>query len=165
MKLAAAVATTVSLGLCGFSLQVRARESGGAPQSVGPANPARVPGSVWDGVYTLGQARRGAALSERCVTCHGADLEGDIAPTLVGPAFAQRWNGWSLGDVFGMVVPNFRVESKDVPAAEREELIHQQSADFLAYILFGNRFPAGQTELPNNVQVLKQIRFQKNKPQ
>ena len=38
--------------------------------------------SVWDGVYTEAQAKRGEALfAENCVTCHGPALEGDGSPT------------------------------------------------------------------------------------
>jgi mono/diheme cytochrome c family protein len=34
--------------------------------------------SVWDGVYSDAQARRGQALFEQnCVPCHGPALEGD----------------------------------------------------------------------------------------
>ncbi len=34
--------------------------------------------SVWDGVYTDAQAKRGQALFEQnCVSCHGPALEGD----------------------------------------------------------------------------------------
>ncbi len=42
--------------------------------------------SVWDGVYTDAQAKRGEALfAENCVTCHGPALEGDgEAPPLSG---------------------------------------------------------------------------------
>jgi len=42
--------------------------------------------SVWDGVYTDAQARRGQALFEQnCVSCHGPALEGDgEAPPLSG---------------------------------------------------------------------------------
>ena len=42
--------------------------------------------SVWDGVYTEEQARRGAALyGQECASCHGATLTGgESAPPLVG---------------------------------------------------------------------------------
>ena len=34
--------------------------------------------SVWDSVYTDGQAKRGEALfNQNCVSCHGPALEGD----------------------------------------------------------------------------------------
>jgi S-disulfanyl-L-cysteine oxidoreductase SoxD len=47
--------------------------------------------SVWDGVYTEAQAKRGEALfAENCVTCHGPALEGDREPHLqVGNRFGR----------------------------------------------------------------------------
>lgn len=42
--------------------------------------------SVWDGVFSEAQAKRGEALfNENCVSCHGPMLEGDgEAPPLSG---------------------------------------------------------------------------------
>jgi len=41
--------------------------------------------SVWDGVYTAGQAARGDALwADKCSKCHGPDMTGGDAPSLVG---------------------------------------------------------------------------------
>src|SRR5215510_7756892 len=57
--------------------------------------------SVWDGVYTEEQAKRGAALYGReCASCHGTDLTGaDEVPALSGPAFLANWDGLTLGDL------------------------------------------------------------------
>ena len=45
--------------------------------------------SVWDGVYTEEQARRGeVAFVQACSNCHGRTLEGaDMTPALTGGAF------------------------------------------------------------------------------
>ena len=167
MKFAIALATISTLGIYGLSLPVHAQSSR-APQALRVAAPVRsTSASVWDGVYTAGQAKRGAALTSRCVACHGLDFEGDEAPTLVGPSFTARWNGWTLGDVFQRVVSEVQVlaitvdgQNKDLPAADRALLNGQASADLLAYILHENRLPTGTTELPVNPQFLSQIRFQ-----
>ena len=54
--------------------------------------------SVWDGVYTEEQAKRGETIYyERCAVCHGAQLEGgDMTLTLVGGLFTSTWNDLPL---------------------------------------------------------------------
>ena len=44
--------------------------------------------TVWDGVYTEEQAKRGAEVyAEKCAMCHGDSLGGvESAPALTGPA-------------------------------------------------------------------------------
>jgi hypothetical protein len=44
------------------------------------------------------------------------------------------------------------------------KLPREMNADILAYILRFNQFPAGQSELPHQTEVLKQIRFESVKP-
>src|SRR5579871_1480576 len=58
--------------------------------------------SVWDGVYTADQAKRGEErYGRQCGHCHGDDLEGDIVenPQLAGPMFRDKWNGLNLGQL------------------------------------------------------------------
>jgi hypothetical protein len=109
--------------------------------------------SVRDGVYTVQQARRGAARSGLCAPCHGADLEGDTAPPLTGAAFTAKWNGKTVGDLFEII-------SKDMPNDDPGSLTRRQSADYLAYILLANELPAGKVELPIDAEILNQIRFE-----
>jgi S-disulfanyl-L-cysteine oxidoreductase SoxD len=121
------------------------------------AQPAR---TVWDGVYTEAQAKRGEAIYfERCVRCHGATLMGgtDGAGPLIGPTFNGNWNGVPLGamvDRMRMTMP------LDKPAS----LSRQQTADVLTYILSVNKFPAGKEELPRTAEILNQIQFKASKP-
>src|SRR5262245_30223530 len=63
-----------------------------------PQTPAK---SVWDGVYTSEQAKRGEALyAQSCAACHGNALEGgEMAPPLAGGAFNANWNGLTMGDL------------------------------------------------------------------
>src|SRR3989442_10485004 len=51
--------------------------------------------SVWDGVYSDEQAKRGAPLySQYCASCHGPELMGgEMAPALAGGDFSSNWNG------------------------------------------------------------------------
>ena len=55
--------------------------------------------SVWDGVYTADQAKRGeTAYLQACAGCHGTGLEGgDMTPPLVGGAFTSNWNDLTVG--------------------------------------------------------------------
>src|SRR3954467_12241075 len=57
------------------------------------------PRSVWDGVYTEEQAKRGEAIyGERCVRCHGETMMGgtDGAGALMGGALNGNGNGGPL---------------------------------------------------------------------
>src|SRR5229473_541447 len=58
--------------------------------------------SIWDGVYTEEQARRGEPLyTATCGSCHGPDLSGgEMAPSLTGGDFRSDWDGLSVGDLF-----------------------------------------------------------------
>jgi S-disulfanyl-L-cysteine oxidoreductase SoxD len=111
--------------------------------------------SVWQGVYTEEQAKRGQPLySKYCASCHGEQLTGgEDSPPLTGGAFLANWNGLTLGDLFERI----RVS---MPQDRPGRLTRQQNADILAYVLEQNQFPAGQTELPTETDRLKQIRFE-----
>jgi mono/diheme cytochrome c family protein len=111
--------------------------------------------SVWDGVYTAEQAKRGQPLySKNCASCHGEQLTGgEDSPPLTGGAFLANWNGLTVGDLFERI----RVS---MPQDRPGRLTRQQNADILSYVLSANQFPAGQTELPVETERLKQIRFE-----
>jgi quinoprotein glucose dehydrogenase len=131
-----------------------------APSSQAPAaSPGKGLRSVWDGVYTAEQARRGAAVyHQTCVSCHGAQLEGgETAGPLVGAQFTSNWNGVTVGDMFERV----RIS---MPLDRPGTLSRQQTADVLAYVFSANKFPAGKAELARRPELLKQIRFEATKP-
>jgi quinoprotein glucose dehydrogenase len=115
--------------------------------------------SVWDGVYTKEQAKRGEDLyAQNCGSCHGATLTGlETAPPLTGPDFNSNWNGLTLGDLFDRV----RVS---MPQDDPSKLSSAQKADVVAYILSYGKFPEGMTELPRETPVLSQIKFEALKP-
>ena len=110
--------------------------------------------TVWDGVYTADQARRGAEAYERsCAECHGADLGGgDMAPSLAGVEFVYNWHGFSARDLF----ERLRVS---MPPAQPNSVSRQEKADILAFILEVNGMPAGDTELAARAASLGAIQF------
>ncbi len=116
--------------------------------------------SVWDGVYTEEQAKRGVALYQKeCKTCHGDTLAGgESAPPLTGGAFLANWNGLTLGDLFERI-------RKTMPQNAPGKLNRQQNADILAFVLSANKFPVGKTELSRQAEFLKEIRFEAVRPE
>lgn len=123
-----------------------------APQRSSAAAESR---SVWDGVYTEEQAKRGETLyNKECASCHGDTLIGaGGASPLTGGTFLSNWNGLTVGDLFERI-------RKTMPQGSLGKLTKQQDADVLAYILSFNKFPAGKTELPRQVEFLKEIRLE-----
>lgn len=116
--------------------------------------------SVWDGVYTEEQAKRGEAIYHKeCASCHGDTLiGGGGAAPLTGANFLSNWNGLTLGDLFDRI-------RKTMPQGNLGKLSKQQDADVLSYILEFNKFPTGKTELQRQVEFLREIRFEATKPE
>lgn len=121
--------------------------------------PAAGAATVWDGVYTPEQAKRGEGTYQKeCSSCHGGDLAGDgFAPALSGSEFSNTWNGTPLGDLFERI----RIS---MPPSGPNAVTPTDKADILAFLLKSNQFPEGKAELPAQTEVLKGIQFQANKP-
>ena len=115
--------------------------------------------SVWDGVYTEEQSKRGQAVyAKECASCHGAELTGgESAPALAGSGFLANWNGLTVGDLFERI----RIS---MPQNAPGSLSGQQNADILSFMFKANKFPAGTTEMPKEAGILKQIKFEVKKP-
>lgn len=115
--------------------------------------------SVWDGVYTEEQAKRGEAIYyQRCGACHGPSLEGgDMTPGLTGGIFTSNWNELPVSDLFERI----RIT---MPLDRPSTLSRQQTADVVAFLLKANKWPAGETELPREAEPLKEIQIQAVKP-
>lgn len=111
--------------------------------------------TVWDGVYTAEQAKRGAEFyADNCASCHGLELNGgESAPPLTGGEFLSNWSGLTLGDLFDRI----RVS---MPADRPGTLTREQTANILAHILSVGQFPAGTTELSTRTENLKQIKIE-----
>src|SRR5262247_489843 len=114
--------------------------------------------SVWDGVYTEEQAKRGESLcAQECAPCHGTELAGnDETPALAGPAFLANWDGLTVGDLSERV-------RRTMPPSKPGQLNRQQITDILCHVLSVNGFPAAKTELEPKTELLKQIRIEASK--
>jgi mono/diheme cytochrome c family protein len=123
--------------------------------AVAVAGQAPVKRSVWSGVYSEAQAKRGEPIYvENCSSCHGSALEGgEMAPPLSGGPFNSNWNDLSLGDI----VERIRVT---MPASSPGSLSRPKAIDIVAFMLSVGGFPAGSAELPSQLENLKQISFE-----
>ena len=111
--------------------------------------------TTWDGVYTEEQATRGEALyQEHCVRCHGAALQGngEGALPLTGSIFMATWNGVEMGAMLERV-------RLSMPQDKPGTMSRQQIADLLAFVLRSNKFPAGESELARQPDLLNAITF------
>ena len=116
--------------------------------------------SVWDGVFTADQAKRGQTrYAEVCASCHGDTLAGgESAPPLAGGEFLSNWNTLTVGDLFD------RTRST-MPQNKPGSLSREANAEIIAFVLSANQFPAGKTALPQQTEVLKEIRIEAVKPE
>jgi len=140
----------IGYALCAWFAILRAQQDSPG-QTTAPSSPAR-PHSVWDGVYTDEQAKRGEPLYHRkCASCHGDKLTGgESAPPLAGGQFLSNWNGLTLDVLFERIRLTMPVDN---PA----RVGRPAKADILAYILSMNSFPPGKTELQHKTELLKEI--------
>jgi mono/diheme cytochrome c family protein len=145
------------LSLGAFYAAIHADAANSGTQTA--AQPQSETRSVWDGVYTEEQAKRGEELYRKeCASCHGDTLVGGGgAAPLTGGTFLSNWNGLTVGDLFDRI-------RKTMPQGSLGKLNKRQDADVLAYLLSFNKFPAGKAELPKQAEFLKEIRFEATKP-
>src|SRR5262249_42138361 len=120
----------------------------------------QAPRSVWDGVYSAEQAKRGQARYKTvCASCHGPTLEGgESAPALAGGEFLANWNGLSIGELFDRT-------RATMPQNNPASLSREANAEILAYVLSANQFPAGKTDMPQASEVLKEIKIEASRPE
>jgi quinoprotein glucose dehydrogenase len=120
------------------------------------AQPASDKPSVWDGVYTEAQAKRGmAAYEQQCSFCHLSDLSGEgFAPALAGETFTSRWEDGTLGDLFIIV-------KQTMPQDNPASLLDEEYAEIVAYLLKSNRYPAGEQPLGTSPAALKRFGFKR----
>jgi quinoprotein glucose dehydrogenase len=139
-----------------------------APTLVGALqDPA--PKTVWSGIYTDKQAQRGEQVYKtECSYCHHDDLSGGFfdngvgrAPALAGPrafdsSFAERWKDMTLAEMVAAV-------ASTMPQQKPASLTVQAYVDVVSFLLLKNNVPAGNVELPIDVDALGQIAItQKN---
>ena len=110
-----------------------------AAQPAGAAASAALPE-----LYTKAQALRGAQIyAQKCVACHGQNMQGTAAPSVAGTDFlttAQR-NKWTL-EIIRYIV--FTLMPRNAPSS----LGPQESAAVMAYLLASDCYPPGTTPFP-----------------
>ncbi len=120
---------------------------------------SQVPTTIFDGVYSAGQATRGGELyTAHCRSCHGTDLDGGIdpgdeepAPPLKGDrAMESLKRRRSLASLFDYV-------SASMPRDMAGTLGRAGYADVVAYLLQQNGMPAGRSDLRPDTNVLGAI--------
>lgn len=125
-----------------------------APVAAASSRMAQSARSVWAGVYSSAQAKRGAdGYTRSCVDCHGDDLEGrERAPALAGASFTQRWDGATLKKLFDRMqeMPPDDSAPRPTPA---------EYIDILAFLLSANNVPAGSQPLTADKDALAAITF------
>lgn len=80
-----------------------------------------------------------------------------MAPALAGGDFLDKWAGQTVGDLFERI-------RTTMPQTKPGRLPRDVNVDITAYIFSVNEFPPGETELPRDTQILKQIRIDATKP-
>ena len=109
--------------------------------------------SILDGIYTEEQAIRGENLvySVGCERCHGGGLAGGNEDTaaLTGEDFLANWTGRTVGDLLHQV--------SEMPPDNSARIDARGHADLVAYLLWLNFYPSGDTALQPDRRVLDQI--------
>lgn len=127
----------------------------GQPRAEKTAEPAR---SIWDGVFTEGQAKRGERVyTGPCSRCHGYRLDGapddpDMYPTppIGGRKFLRNWRGRSLGALFDYT-------RATMPENNPGYLTDEEFTEVIAYMLEMSGVPAGDELLPSDRDRLADI--------
>lgn len=106
------------------------------------------------GVYTKAQADAGqGGYAAKCASCHGDALTGgEMAPPLAGGDFMANWNGLTVGDFFDRV-------RKTMPLGKEGSMNREETGQITAFILRQNGYPAGDTAMPTQDEVLKMIKL------
>lgn len=114
--------------------------------------------TIWDGVFTKAQARRGQEVSRApCGLCHGRRMNGapDDSDMVPGPPlsrakFIREWDGRSLGTLF-------TYSTATMPKSNPGFLPPEDYAAIIAYMLDLSGAPAGDEELSSDVWELGHI--------
>ena len=123
----------------------------------GLAAPTGTKVSVWSGVYTAAQNKRGEELhSTACASCHGPRLNGagqpemPPSPAIARAAFLRKWAGQTVGALLVYV-------REKMPPDSPGTLTDQQCIDAIAHMFAVSDMPAGDRELPLDPNALADI--------
>jgi len=121
------------------------------------AEPAAAQVSIWSGVFTQAQAKRGEDLySGACAQCHGMRLNGAAqsdqppSPAIARAGFLRKWDGKTVAELFTYVL-------EMMPTDRPGTLTAQQSIDAVAHMFAVSEIPAGDKELPADAKALEGI--------
>ena len=130
-----------------LALLAEARPVSQTPPAAAPA--AR---SAWDGVFTKAQVERGRTVyNAQCARCHGETLGGgENSPSLVDDVFFTFWGGKTVGDLV-------EYTRTTMPSDGPGKIPRRRCIDVAAFLLDANGFPAGDQELPTELDGLTQI--------
>jgi alcohol dehydrogenase (cytochrome c) len=127
--------------------------------ALGSADPPQAGGSIGgfaraasDGVFSATQAEAGLAVYQsNCAVCHGTNLQGSGGvPAVRGGAFASRWRGRSVAELFGYL-------RTSMPPAGVGTLSDPQYLALVAYMLRENGYPSGEQPLDPDEALLAAI--------
>jgi mono/diheme cytochrome c family protein len=125
------------------ALLVSAGRAAMAGQTPGATTP-RDPQTILDRIYSVAQAERGERLFMRsCTGCHAATEFSENS-------LASRYEGQSLGDVFGVV-------STTMPQNDPGGLKPDDYASILAYFLALGFYPVGADDMPSDKDALSKF--------
>jgi mono/diheme cytochrome c family protein len=106
--------------------------------------------SVWDGVYTEGQAARGEkTFNAICAACHKPE-------DFTGPSFLSNWEASTVLDLFSLL-------QKTMPMDNPGSLRPEDYVDVIGYFFRVNAIPTGNDELDADAEHLKVIRITQKK--
>jgi hypothetical protein len=133
--------------LCLTTLALGVAVQPGAAQSSGPKDSR----TIWDGVYTQGQAELGQALAQRaCMICH---TQGEWTT----PTFLGMWENRPLRGLYDTIRLTMPL---DFPG----QFSREEYADLMAYLLRLNDLPAGADALPGDDEALELIYITSDSP-
>jgi mono/diheme cytochrome c family protein len=127
------------------------------------SEPAAAQVSIWSGVYTQAQSKRGQALySGACSQCHGPRLNGAAqsdqppSPAIARAGFLRKWDGKTVAELFTYV-------REMMPTDRPGTLTDQDAIDAIAHMFAVSEIPAGDKELPTDKKALEGIVIQPQK--
>ena len=98
-------------------------------------------------LYTAQQAAAGEAIyAQDCAMCHGAGMQGQAGPALIGQGFASPGSDSTIAGIFSVI-------AQQMPASAPGSLTHAQDEEAMAYILKQNGYPAGSVPLDFNTSL------------
>ena len=154
---------SMKCGAWSRSLTVGVALAGAISMTAILSEPAAAQVSIWSGVYTQAQSKRGQELySGACSQCHGPRLNGAAqsdqppSPAIARAGFLRKWDGKPVGELFAYA-------KEKMPTDNPGTLNDQQAIDAIAYMFAVSEIPAGDKELPTDAKALEGIVIKEKK--